>query len=134
MIIEKLYQSGTIDPGTCPHKVKQVLTILCRRLGRELDRTYVWLATATIAVDAGRWNGKKFKNRRIKLHRLICICCDYLELDPPIMPEGWETQGLHYDYGAAYSLAEARGIPDENKMAYVEITSLLSLLSNKTSA
>ena len=133
MIIEKLYQEGEIKKGTCPHKVRQVLEVLCNRLGKELDRKYLWMATATRAVDAGRWNGKKFKNRRIKLHRLVCICCDYLKIDYPDMPDNWERKGLHYDYGAGDTYAEEQGIPVEQRGDFVASMSLLSLLSKKTS-
>jgi hypothetical protein len=129
MIIERLYRKGSIKSGTCKHKVRQVLTVLERRLAKEINRRYVWLATACRAVDAGRWNGRKFEARRIKLYELVCICCDYCDAPYPTLPEDWKTRGLHYDHGAGHTLAAEAGVPPEDRCQYAMNVSTLDFLS-----
>ena len=119
MILEHLYQKGTLPDNVNPAKVRQILVVLIEKLCVELTKKHVWIAVATRAVEAGWWRGERLKKRRLKLLKLINVCADALDMipleehRPDFFSEGWESRGLHYGYGAIYGYAEKTGVSVE---------------------
>ena len=110
MLIENLYQGRGIPENTKPEKVLGVMGVLERRLLDEYDRRYLWLAACTIAVEAGYWNGDRFRKRRLKLLALVNECRTYLELPLAEPPKGWEQRGLYYGSGAHTKYMQEHGV------------------------
>lgn len=100
MLLEHIQQKGFIPAGTKTWKVKAVLQNLVLDLADELDRPMIWLATCSVAVNAGYQKATKRKRKRTKLLERINICRAYLSLEPITPPdESWLERKLYYGYG-----------------------------------
>ncbi len=111
-ILRKLYASPRADlSGFREEHVRSARDHIRSRLESELRTPYRWLATCTVAVDAGRWGGERRRKRRIKLLDMLNTCRARLGLFP-IRPksEKWASYGLAYGYFAIGDYAHSRGI------------------------
>lgn len=102
MILEYLQQNELIPLGAKPEAVRDLKYVLMARLLAHLHKQYHWFAIRDSAIRAGMWGGNRRVNQRLKLRRLIQVCCEYLnEPDPTAhFKDGWERQGLYYGNGA----------------------------------
>ena len=99
-LIDDMYAGRALPASTCPHKVGQIHNELVRRLERELNKSHVWLAACTVAVQAGHWRGDRLLKRRLKLLDMINTCRLFLDTDVLKPETGWARKGLVYGYGA----------------------------------
>jgi hypothetical protein len=100
-LLTRLRQTGEIPASTNPNTVLQLENHLFHLLGRHLGRTYLWLATCTVAVEAGRYGGERRRRQRLRLAAEINSCRAFRGLAPLALPAHWEREGLFYGYGAA---------------------------------
>lgn len=111
-ILRALYADPSADlSGFKDAHVADALGVLSRRLTEELGKTYRWLASCTVAVEAGRWGGERRRKRRVKLLAMISTCRTRLGLSPLDMgdPE-WASVGLYYGYWACSAYAQDHGM------------------------
>lgn len=111
-ILRALYTNPSADlSGFKDAHVADALDVLSKRLIEELGKTYRWLASCTVAVEAGRWGGERRRKRRVKLLNMISTCRTRLGLDPLDMGDPqWASVGLYYGYGACSAYAQDHGM------------------------
>lgn len=111
-IIRLLYCNPDADlSGYKDKQIRQALEKLTDRLTSELNQSYRWLASCTVAVVAGTWGGERRRKRRIKLLKMINTCRVQLSLEPLVMEnDHWASSGLYYGYGAASKYGHDSGI------------------------
>ncbi len=102
MIRERLEQGRELPRCLCHNRIAQVRDSLVVELIDHLNTEYRWLASCTVAVQAGYWGGERRRKRRLKLAAMINRCSEILGEPSPLarFPKGWEMTGLYYGYGA----------------------------------
>lgn len=91
--------------------VQSALDMLQARLEDEMGKTYRWLASCTVAVEAGRWGGERRRKRREKLLTLINACRVRLGQEEFVPSDrNWSSFGLYYGYGACHSYGQDRNL------------------------
>jgi hypothetical protein len=99
-LVDAMYQGGDLPASTKPEKVKVIHDHLTARLLEEMEKRHVWLASCTVAVEAGRWRGNRFRKRRRKLLVLINKCRIFLDVPVVALERGWENINIIDGYGA----------------------------------
>lgn len=120
MIREKLEAGLPIPTNTKPRVVMAIMTLLVQELMKKLGERYVWMASCTVAVEAGIWGGERRRQRRLKLAKMIIQCATYLGIPDPIsnFKKGWEYRGLLYGYGVFGRLQEETGASIEDLVLF----------------
>ena len=106
-LLDRLYMGEEIPNGTDHSRVKQMEQVLRDRLTKKLQQRYTWLATCTVAVQAGEWGGRRRVAQRQKLMSLINKCRKYRGIETIVPDNGWAYIGLRFGYGACHSVDEA---------------------------
>lgn len=96
-----------------PH-VFEVMVSLLERLQGELQKEYRWMASCTVAVNAGMWGGTRRCERRKKLLTLVNLCREHLKLEAIQPPTGWASHNLFYGYGAINAYGAAKNVSLES--------------------
>lgn len=111
-IIRALYAGNFAVLADAPDAhVQSALDYFAGRLDEELAKGYRWLASCTVAVEAGRWGGERRRARRVKLLSLVNACRTRLGM-ATVTPadDRWAMVGLHYGYGAHSSYGRDNGM------------------------
>jgi hypothetical protein len=111
-IIRALYAGNFAVLADAPDAhVQSALDYFAGRLDEELAKSYRWLASCTVAVEAGRWGGDRRRQRRVKLLSLVNACRTRLGMATVTPGDNrWAMVGLHYGYGAHSSYGQANGL------------------------
>jgi hypothetical protein len=99
-LIDAMYQGQALPASTKPEKVRVMHDYFTTRLLEEMQKRHVWLAACTVAVEAGRWRGNRFRKRRRKLLDLINKCRIFLDMPAIELVRGWESVNIIDGYGA----------------------------------
>ncbi len=113
---ENLEQGRGIPAGTRPERVRQLRAVMVHELETRLCRQYCWLATAYVAVEAGRWGGDRRQERRLKLAEMVRGLNLFLGDNPErFIPaeKGWERKGLAYGYNTVGEVSEQHALSSE---------------------
>ena len=117
-LVKDMYAGKPIPENTKDEKVALASEFFRRRLNEELDKQYLWLARAFVAVEAGRWQGDKLKRRRVKLLSLLNKTRVFLGLELVVFESGWEMRGLFYDFDAIRRWEKSKDFtPEEGALA-----------------
>tara|TARA_B100000809_G_scaffold265263_1_gene323542 strand:+ start:558 stop:1034 length:477 start_codon:yes stop_codon:yes gene_type:complete len=116
-LIDAMYQGGDLPASTKPEKVKVIHDHLTARLQEEMEKRHVWLASCTVAVEAGRWRGNRFRKRRRKLLVLINKCRTFLDVPVVELARGWENVNIIDGYGAHQQWMSQTGASLESSLS-----------------
>lgn len=102
MIRELLEANKPLPPNANQAAVQAVMVAVLGDLARHMATPYLWLATCTVAVEAGCHGGRRRVNRRLKLARMAQQCAAHLGVRDPLahLPKGWEYRNLAFGYDA----------------------------------
>lgn len=115
-IKRSLYAKKGVPQGAKPEHVREAMLDLTKTLMDKMGQTYRWMASCTVAVEAGRWGGERRRLSRIKLLNMINECRSFLGQEIWEPEDGWTTHNLYYGYGAIHSYANATGKDPEAVM------------------
>jgi len=115
MLREMLEAGKDIPQDTNRNNLLFLMMLMIRELSQKMQESYTWLASCTVAVEAGRWGGERRRRRRLKLAHMIAKCAEFLGMPDPtqVLPKGWEMNGLTYGYGAFGQVQSATGLSIE---------------------
>ena len=104
-----LYAGKGVPKAASDAQVLEVLFGLFEDLQKKLKTEYRWMASCTVAVEAGRHGGLRRVKARIKLLGLINECRGHLSLPLIDPPKDWAQANLYFGYGAVGAYAQAQG-------------------------
>ena len=126
-MIRELLEAGRPLPPHKAERVSLVMLDLQKELATNLQKEYVWLASCTVAVDAGSWTGRRRVKRRQKLRSMIQTCASYLGVPDPTgdFPERWEYVNLYFGYSSHEQYARAKGMTRTGAFVLSTTTTLM---------
>ena len=111
-IIRLLYVDPMADLSSFKTEhIRSAHEALTGRLEEELAKPYRWLASCTVAVEAGCWGGERRLKRRLKLLAMINTCRAHLGWEMIQMESTkWARHNLYYGYNATWAYGRDRGV------------------------